>query len=292
MNIYPLHNWGVGKIQLKINTWILDISRQSETVLRDTLRKNGIQIHGRLVQKWHWRIFYEMEEGKVICFEHFKNSPIIALKSIYPEHQWGAWEIQGKTKGILGRAKLWINRRSSWIGFFIRLGYTTMNDWYSATRQTISTKNGGHGLLSEYYDGSPSLALRSIFLQNIIGYWANSNHKTEWILEKKSRYWEGFFYRLFTKLGYKNMDDWYNLTQDVMHKNGGSTILALFNGSPLSSALLSVYPEHDRMLWRSKVIPHSYRLLMKDTKEVKRMVEWLHKQLSINDHGDWYRVSF
>ena len=48
----------------------------------------------------------------------------------------------------------------SWLGK--RLGYKELDDWYSVTGEDIH-KNGGKGLLSSYYGGSPIKALRSVY---------------------------------------------------------------------------------------------------------------------------------
>lgn len=47
-----------------------------------------------------------------------------------------------------------------------------------------------------------------------------------------------------THLGYKQMEDWYNITQLDIIKNGGVGVLDYYyNGSP-SAALQNVFPEH------------------------------------------------
>src|SRR4051812_32968078 len=51
-----------------------------------------------------------------------------------------------------------------------------------------------------------------------------------------------FFDWLFNQLGYKEMDDWYNVTTRDIHKHGGIGLLnSYYSGSP-SKALQSVYP--------------------------------------------------
>ena len=45
------------------------------------------------------------------------------------------------------------------------------------------------------------------------------------------------------------MDDWYNVTQEDIQKNGGIALLQQHSNSP-SKALQNIYPEHDWELWR------------------------------------------
>jgi hypothetical protein len=111
------------------------------------------------------------------------------------------------------------------------------------------------------------------------GFWkVNDNHQR-------------FFNWLYIELGYKSMDDWYQVTKDVIAKNGGHGLLDCYNDS-ISKALQTSYPEHDWMIRRFKLVPHGYwQSLLTDTRETKRMIDWLGRQLSIQCLDDWYRVS-
>ena len=67
---------------------------------------------------------------------------------------------------------------------------------------------------------------------------------------KPNGYWqiEGngktFFDGLMVKLGYKCMDDWYNVTVEDIYSNRGKLLRRNYNESP-TKALLGVYPEHN-----------------------------------------------
>lgn len=43
-----------------------------------------------------------------------------------------------------------------------QLGYKCMTDWYNVAQKDI-VKNGGHGLLVKYYNGSCSSALQNVY---------------------------------------------------------------------------------------------------------------------------------
>jgi len=93
------------------------------------------------------------------------------------------------------------------------------------------------------------------------------------------------------QLGYKKMDDWYNITYKDIQNYGGVGVIKTYNGSP-SAALSRVYPKHNWMLWRFKTVQQGYwNKLMKDSKEISRVIDWLSKQLSIQNLDDWCRVS-
>src|SRR5690242_14654714 len=82
--------------------------------------------------------------------------------------------------------------------------------------------------------------------------------KPRWFWKEKANQIQ-FFDGLMKQLGYKSMDDWYKVTVEDIHKNGGSRLLhAYYNGSP-SAALLNVYPEHTWELKRFQNKPSQLR---------------------------------
>lgn len=122
---------------------------------------------------------------------------------------------------------------------FGKLGYERMGDWYKVTVEDISS-NGGGALLGNKYNNSPSKALQSVypqhkwelerFKQKPNGYWSSQQHQIE------------YFDWLFTKLGHKRMEDWYNVTVDDIQSNEGASLLHKYNGSP---------PKHCRVFIRN-----------------------------------------
>src|SRR5689334_12943063 len=65
---------------------------------------------------------------------------------------------------------------------------------------------------------------------------------------------KNFFGSLFTQLGYKCMDDRYNISVEAIHNNGGRTILNRYKDSPVV-AFRNVYPEHEWEVERFKNKP-------------------------------------
>jgi len=100
------------------------------------------------------------------------------------------------------------------------------------------------------------------------------------------------FDKLGETLGYKCLDDWYNVTVEDIITNGGRTLLQdYYNGSP-SFALQNIYSQHIWMLWRFKTVPKGYRKRLEtDSAEALRMFEWLGERLAIRNLDDWHRVS-
>ena len=50
------------------------------------------------------------------------------------------------------------NRKEFFDGLGVKLGYSTMDDWYRVTLEDIH-RNGGGGLMAHVYSNSPSKAL-------------------------------------------------------------------------------------------------------------------------------------
>ena len=135
------------------------------------------------------------------------------------------------------------NQKRFFDWLMIQLGYECMDDWYNVTGKDIHM-NGGGGLLMRYND-SPSVALQSIY--------PGHNWDLQKFKKKPTRFWQHkhnqrkYFDQLMIQLDYKCMNDWYDVTVEDIHKNGGVGLLNLYNGSP-SIAIQSVYPEHTWIL--------------------------------------------
>ena len=169
-----------------------------------------------------------------------------------------------------------------------KLGYKCMDDWYKVTKEDIH-KNGGERPLHGYYNNSPSKALMNIYPEH------------NWELEKSKQtphnFWKDqenqkkFFNSLMIKLGYKCMDDWYKVTQEDIHKNGGRGPLDYYNNSP-SQALATVYPQHKWEPWKFQSVPKGYwEKLMSNPTSITAVVGWSGEQLCIKHLDDWYRIS-
>src|SRR4051794_17195201 len=75
------------------------------------------------------------------------------------------------------------------------------------------------------------------------GVWDNNSHIKGKELHRQ------FFDWLGTQLEYKDVDHWYNVTQDDIYQHGKGILFQHYDNS-ISQALQAVYPEHDWMMWR------------------------------------------
>ena len=81
-------------------------------------------------------------------------------------------------------------------------------------------------MLDSFYNGSPSQALQAVYPEHEWLPWKFSNSpKGFW---KKKENQKKFFDWLGKELGYKTLDDWYNITTSTIDKHGGGSMLDSF----------------------------------------------------------------
>ena len=163
-----------------------------------------------------------------------------------------------------------------------------MEDWYNVSKKTVYKYRGKATIK---YFGSLPQALKVAYSDHHWLPWKFFGQvpKNYWQQESNRR---AFFDWLFVQLGYKTMEDWYSITQKDIYQHGGVSIIdSYYNNSP-SKALKSLYPEHQWLMWKFLFTPKHYKSqLMMDDSEMEKFVNWLSKELSIDQLEDWYRVS-
>ena len=107
------------------------------------------------------------------------------------------------------------------------------------------------------------------------GYWNNLQNQRE------------FMDWLSRELGFVEFEDWYNISKEQIITYGGSGLMDIYRNSPMS-ALKSVYPEYEWVEWRFNRVPVGF---WGNSRKEKEFLEWMGKQLFVNELDDWYRVS-
>src|SRR5260221_6524433 len=87
-------------------------------------------------------------------------------------------------------------------------------------------------------------------------------------------------------LGFKEMEDWYNVTKMDFVKNGGSKLLD--NYGQCSSIVRSIYPEYDWRLWRFERVPKGF---WNEKKNQKEFMDWFGIQLGFKEMKDYYKIT-
>lgn len=164
------------------------------------------------MEQWYdvTREVIQKHGGAGLLRSFYNDSPAKALQEIYPEHNWMPWKFRHVTKG------LWDKRDHQkqffeWLGK--ELGYHSMDNWYSVTREDID-KHGGSGLLNAYFGNSPSRALQEIYPEHNWMPWKflkipkGQLETLQSDLDKKIELLDW----LSGKLSIRELDDWYRIS--------------------------------------------------------------------------------
>ena len=178
--------------------------------------------------------------GLIKCYG---GSLFLFLKNVFPKYNWLEWKFTKTPQNT------WVNKDGIfkmenhikyvlWLG--LTLDFKCQNDWYKLTSEVIYTNNGG-GLLHKCYEGSCYLLLKSVFPKdNWLAWLFTTTPYNFWNSKTEKEYanWLG------KKVGFKNEEDWYNISREILIKNnGGGYILEKHNGSP-ASFVMNVFPDY------------------------------------------------
>jgi hypothetical protein len=107
------------------------------------------------------------------------------------------------------------------------------------------------------------------------GYWNDIQHHSM------------FFDWLSSKLGLRNVEDWYKVTKDTVVNHGGATILASYGHSHVQ-ALQKLYPEIEWQLWRFPRMPKSF---WGSPKHQEELFQFVAKKLDVYYPDDWHGIT-
>jgi hypothetical protein len=159
--------------------------------------------------------------GGGLLRRHYGGSPIAALKSVYPEHNWLEWKFDCVPRSWWSDPQ---NQRHffDWLGTE-KLNVRQMTDWYSISSRLLR-QNGGGALLVKKYGGSPALALAGVypehkwsawkFHQVPAGYWDTvDDPKLKEIIEE-----------IAAELSVSALDQWYRISLAQLQSIGALSI--------------------------------------------------------------------
>jgi len=165
-----------------------------------------------------------------------------------------------------------------WLGN--ELGYKQMEDWYQVT-QDIIFRHGGESLVTYHYNSSPLKALEGVYPEHKWLQWRFGNTSRSFWMDRTQQ--RQFFDWLGIQLGYKKMEDWYQVTKEDIYCNGGEGLLRHYYSNSRQKALRTVYPENDWLPWKFGN--------WKDRTTHKHFLQWLGTQLGYQKLDDWYQLS-
>lgn len=227
----------------------------------------GTQLGYKTMDDWYKvtqnDIFKHGGQSMLDCY--YNNSPSQALQAVYPEHNWMPWKFGQTPHGFWEKME---NQKQffDWLGS--ELGYKEMDDWYSVTSLDVINAGGGELLQTKYH--SVLHALQTVYpLHSWIGWKFRRVPQTFW---KNQANQKQFFDWLGSELGYKKMDDWYNVTLEKIQQCGGAGLMGThFKDSPLT-ALKTLYPEHTWLPWK---FDHTSITFWRTANNHRYFFEWL-----------------
>jgi hypothetical protein len=158
----------------------------------------------------------------------------------------------------------------------------TIEEWYLVKNDTIK-ENGGKDML-QYYGGSLSALLMCTY---------EDVQWTPWKFESvPQHYWDDpdhqlqFFDWLAEQLQFKDINEWYTITTNIIGQYGGWSILNRHNNS-LVSAITCIYPDHDWQVWRFESVPMHY---WENEENQRNFFHWLSEKLNVHSLDDWYKI--
>lgn len=167
-----------------------------------------------------------------------------------------------------------------------KLGYKSMDDWYDINQKSFLMNDGRQ--LHKYYNNSPTKAVMDVYSQHkwevfkfkIVpnGYWHNQNNRIHYMD------WLG------KTLGYKEMDDWYNIEYNSFVLYYGETLLTTYySGSP-KRVVMDVYSHHKWLPWLFRKQHNKYLTSIEYHQWVCEIMEGWASKLSIKQPLQWLYV--
>ncbi len=211
--------------------------------------------------------------------DHFACSVIQLVSTVYPNHDWKPWLFSQVPKNFWSEKK---NRISymKWLGK--HLGYKKPDDWYQVTKLDFINNHGGSPMQSGY---KPVDLIRELypnrrwlqwqFIQVSKGFWKSKDNRLDYLK------WLG------TRLGYKTVDDWFNVKHQDFGRNFGGTLLTDCYQGDVILALSELFPGHQWHPWKFHRIPTGF---WDDIESCRTYLEWLETQLGFRSPNDWYKV--
>jgi len=159
-----------------------------------------------------------------------------------------------------------------------------MDDWYNVKALDINDKSG-RGLLKKYNNSIVKL-LSSVYPNHDWKPWLFGGKSK--VLSSGEEMQKEFIEWLEKDLNIKDKEDWYKIKISEIEKRGGSSFLQKYEGS-LYKAFSSIYPN---VSWKPWLFETQNRDIFNDESlNLKEILPWLEKKLSITKPEQWYEVA-
>ncbi len=248
---------------------------------RDYLLWLGQKLRFRRMKHWYRLTHADIlsHGGGGLANVYWHGSPVCAVKECFPEYDWQEWLFIQVPAGFYD--DLQNNRRyMAWLG--TQLGFRKIDDWYRVTTADFQKHRGGACLMDHRSSASQFVAACYpeydwkpwLFERAPNGFWKNRKTCRQYLK------WLG------ERLGYKRLDDWYNVKLSDFLGNQGLQLTKRHIGS-VASIVMTLIPRREWHEWKFTRVPPGF---WKDPKNIRRYVEWLGRQLRCRHPHDWLSV--
>eukprot|EP01114_Cavostelium_apophysatum_P021760 TRINITY_DN7678_c1_g1_i3.p1 TRINITY_DN7678_c1_g1~~TRINITY_DN7678_c1_g1_i3.p1 ORF type:complete len:362 (-),score=85.74 TRINITY_DN7678_c1_g1_i3:265-1350(-) len=165
-----------------------------------------------------------------------------------------------------------------------KLNIRDLDDWYKVKKKDF-VENGGQALLNNYYGGSVSKAITTLYPDHVWKLHRFENVPRNYWADPKNR--RSFFEDIAKGCNVKERSDWYRVSKNEIKRQGGSRLLQLYSDSP-SKALIASFPEYDWKIHEFNSAPLNHWSSLQNR---RKFFDDLAHRLNIKSFEDWYNVS-
>ena len=221
--------------------------------------------------------------GGGLFMNYYADSPQMAVKELYPEHEFYPWKFKATPQGFWQDES---NHHAYIDWLYEKLHFKSIEDWYDVTRRDFADNYGG-ALVNNYYAGSPTVLLKNRypefdwkifkFKQTTKKFWANSKNTLDYLN------W------LYDELGFSSMDDWYGVTNHDYAANHGQGLMLYYSreNKSISDIVVDHFPDYNWRKWLFSKISDGWWHKKSNRRDY---CDWLFDKLQFESIEDWYMI--
>ena len=277
-SIYPNYPWYI--IEDEIENIIFNVK---DIKVQQNFMEN-LFYQFKLIDLGDWIYFSQynikLYGGKNLLEEYDYNMKILLI-TIYPNYPWPFL----KTKNISMKNffKSIDNQRQFMSKLYKKFRLKSLEDWKKIKKKDIILA-GGKSIVSIYKFSYPNLLI-SIYpnypwifeppkIQNVVKYFQSFENQQEYMEQ------------LFITLNLKTLDDWLNISNEIIKKNRGMQLLRIYKRMKI--LLRTIYPNYP---WKLTFLANK----LKKTNQTiilnhRRIIDNLFIKFKFNELSDWLRI--
>ena len=277
LEIYPNFPWNFS------NDFLLSRKKKIYSIEIQRKRMKELFIKFKLKSLDDWMNL--LPSQRKILFEQkfyineYKGKLIQLLQTIYPNHSWK--HFSSKSPNIYYKSIE--NQQEFMEELFYKFNLKKLNDWLKIKSNKIMEFPGGKYLLLHRYHANFHRFLSSIYPNypwqffNLIKRKKKNNFKS---IEKQKEFMD----KLFIKFKLNSLNDWKNISREVIIKNGGKKLLKNYYNNDMKFLLLTLYPN---FCWNFSHPSLKFKLI----ENQRLFMDKLYKKYNLNSLDDWMQFS-